>query len=157
MNIFVLDFDPQKAAMYHNDKHVVKMIVETAQLLCSVHHMTSDKTDIPYKLISKNHPCAKWARKSRENYLWLLELGLYLCKEYEHRYGKVHKSLSCLAWCVSNRPNLPSLGITSFALAMPEEHMTDNAIFSYRLYYLKDKNHLANWTKREKPDWYIIE
>lgn len=93
MNIFVLDRDVKKCAIYHNDKHVVKMILESAQLLCGVHHMTeSNINDIPYKLSHKNHPCSIWAREDISNYLWLCELGLELCKEYTYRYGRRHKA-----------------------------------------------------------------
>jgi hypothetical protein len=70
MNIFFLDENPTLSAKYHVDKHVVKMILETAQLLCSVHHVTDQVTDqVPYKLSHKNHPCAIWARESLSNYL----------------------------------------------------------------------------------------
>jgi hypothetical protein len=89
MNIFFLDENPTLSAQYHVDKHVVKMILETAQLLCSVHHVTDQVTDqvthqvthqVPYKLSHKNHPCAIWARESLSNYLYLCEMGLELRK-----------------------------------------------------------------------------
>ena len=68
MNIFVLDLDVKKCAEYHVDKHVVKMILESAQLLCGVHHIVSpDNVNIPYKLSHKNHPCSIWTRKSLSN------------------------------------------------------------------------------------------
>lgn len=73
MNIFVLDYTPQKAAEYHCDKHVVKMILESAQILCAVHHKNGD-SNVPYKLTHKNHPCTIWAGESRSNYLWLTQL-----------------------------------------------------------------------------------
>ncbi len=92
MNIFVLDQDPKVCAKYHNNKHVVKMILETAQLLCGVHHMVESKIEIPYKLSHKNHPCSIWARECIENYVWLCDLGMELCFEYTYRYGKKHKS-----------------------------------------------------------------
>ena len=82
MNIFFLDYDTQKCAQYHCDKHVVKMVLETAQLLCGVHHTTPQVTpQVPYKLSHKNHPCAIWCRESLSNYLYLCDLGLELCKE----------------------------------------------------------------------------
>ena len=85
MNIFFLDFDTNKCAEYHCDKHVVKMILETAQLLCGVHHMVIHERlsndQVPYKLSHKNHPCAIWTRESLSNYLYLCDLGLELCKE----------------------------------------------------------------------------
>ncbi len=102
MNIFFLDWDVKKSAEYHCDKHVVKMILETAQLLCGAHHVTDQvptkyppsTLQVPYKLSHKNHPCAIWTRESLSNYLYLCELGLELCKEYTYRYGKRHKRLS---------------------------------------------------------------
>jgi hypothetical protein len=91
MNIFFLDENPTLSAQYHVDKHVVKMILETAQLLCSVHHTTPQVTpQVPYKLSHKNHPCAVWARQSLSNYLYLCELGLELGKEYTHRLSLIH-------------------------------------------------------------------
>ena len=110
MNIFVLDKDPKKCAEYHNDKHVVKMILETAQLLCGVHHMAESKLDIPYRLSHKNHPCSIWARECIENYVWLCDLGMELCKEYTYRYGKRHKSQDIIEWCITNHPPLKETG-----------------------------------------------
>lgn len=156
MNIFVLDIDPIKASVYHNDKHVVKMILETAQLLCGVHHMTEEVTEeVPYKLSHKNHPCSIWARECLENYIWLCDLGMALCREYTHRYNKRHKSQAVIEWCYDNLPNLPELGdITPFALAMPDECKTDDPVESYRKYYMMHKQSIANWKMREIPKWY---
>lgn len=86
MNIFVLDLDPVQAAKWHTDRHCVKMILESAQLLCSVFHMQG--IDAPYKLTHKNHPCAVWARESYSNFIWLLNLFEALCEEYTVRYGR---------------------------------------------------------------------
>lgn len=155
MNIFILDKDVKKCAQYHCDKHVVKMILETAQLLCGVHHMTDQVTDqVPYKLSHKNHPCAIWARESYTNYLYLCELGLALCDEYTHRYGKRHKSMEVIMWCISNRPNIPDKGLTEFAKAMPEEYKVKSAVESYRNYYRGAKSGFASWKNREVPRWF---
>ena len=110
MNIFVLDWDVKKCATYHNDKHVVKMILETAQLLCGSHWSTG--SEAPYKLSHKNHPCSIWVRQDLNNYLWLCELGLELCKEYSYRYGKRHKTQEIIEWCVCNKPNIPDVDFT---------------------------------------------
>ena len=99
------------------------MILETAQLLCGVHHVIESKLDIPYKLSHKNHPCSIWARECIENYTWLCNLGLELAKEYTFRYEKLHKSQAVIEWCIKNKPKLPKKGnITKFALAMPDEY-----------------------------------
>ena len=159
MNIFFLDENPKLSAQYHVDKHVVKMILETAQLLCSVHHVTDQVNDqvndqVPYKLSHKNHPCAVWARQSLSNYLYLCELGLELGKEYTHRYGKRHKSIDVIEWCIVNKPNIPDIDFTQPAMAMPDEYKTDSVVESYRNYYIGAKISLASWKNREKPFWF---
>lgn len=156
MNIFVLDTDPKKCAVYHNDKHVVKMILETAQLLCGSHHVTESQYEIPYKLSHKNHPCSIWVRECIENYIWLCDLGLELCAEYTYRYGKRHKSQDIIEWCLMNTPNIPTNGdVTPFALAMPDECKVGTAIDSYRAYYMVEKRSLASWKNRQTPEWYL--
>lgn len=158
MNIFVLDENPQVAAKMHNDKHCIKMILESAQLLCGVHHMTDPLTteQVPYKLSHKNHPCSIWARQCIENYIWLCDLGLALCEEYTYRYGKRHKSQDIIEWCLINKPDLKENGdITPFALAMPDECKTKTAVESYRLYYLTHKKDFSTWKNRNKPEWFI--
>jgi hypothetical protein len=152
MNIFFLDFDVKKCAEYHCDKHVVKMILETAQLLCSAHHVTGGSA--PYKLSHKNHPCSIWARKSLSNYLYLCELGLELSKEYTYRYGKRHKSQDVIEWCLINKPNIPDIGFTEPAMAMPDEYKVKSVVESYRNYYMGAKSGFAVWKNREKPFWF---
>ena len=158
MNIFVLDLDVKKCAEYHVDKHVVKMILESAQLLCGVHHIVSpDNVNIPYKLSHKNHPCSIWTRESLSNYLYLCELGLELCKEYTYRYGKRHKSQDVIEWCLINKPNIPDIGFTKPAMAMPDEYKVKSVVESYRNYYMGAKSGLAVWKNREKPEWFSVK
>jgi len=154
MNIFLLDWDVKKCAQYHCDKHVVKMILETAQLLCGVHHTISPTDQIPYKLSHKNHPCAIWARESVTNYLYLCELGLELCKEYTYRYGKRHKSQDVIEWCITNKAKISDKGLTRPALAMPDEYKVEDVIQSYRNYYNGAKSDFAVWKNREIPEWF---
>jgi hypothetical protein len=157
MNIFVLDENPQIAAQMHNDKHVVKMVLETAQLLCGVHWVTDSQYSIPYKLSHKNHPCSIWVRECIENYIWLCDLGLSLCEEYTHRYGKRHKSQDIIEWALVNKPELKENGdITPFVLAMPDECKKTSAVDSYRLYYITHKSNISSWKNRNKPYWYNL-
>ena len=157
MNIFFLDWDVEKNAQYHCDKHVVKMILETAQLLCGVHHMTSDDVNhVPYKLSHKNHPCAIWARESLTNYLYLGELGLELSREYTHRYGKKHKSQEVIEWCLMNKPHIQDIGFTTPPKAMPDEYKTEDVIESYRKYYLGAKKTFLSWKERQVPEWVTL-
>lgn len=152
MNVFVLDIDTTKCAEYHNDKHCVKMILETAQLLCGVHWLCG--VQAPYKLTHKNHPCSIWARQSMANYNWLLNLGLALCKEYSYRYGKTHKCEAVISWCRSNTPNIPQNTLTEFPQAMPEQYKSESAVTAYRNYYLGEKVSFCRWTKRDIPEWF---
>jgi len=155
MNIFFLDEDVKKCAQYHVDKHVVKMILETAQLLCGVHHVTThDTSHVPYKLSHKNHPCSIWCRESLSNYLYLCELGLELCKEYTYRYGKRHKSQDVIEWCLINKPNIPDIEFTEPAKAMPDEYKVKSVVESYRNYYVGAKSGFAIWKNIEKPFWF---
>jgi hypothetical protein len=155
MNIFILDLDPKKCALYHVDKHATKMCVEYAQLLCGVHWVTESEYLIPYKLSHKNHPCSIWARECIENYVWLCDLGLSLCEEYTYRYGKRHKSQDVIEWALLHKPNLMENGdITPFALAMPDECKRNSPVDSYRLYYIKHKVNISTWKKRDIPNWF---
>ena len=162
MNIFFLDYDTQKCAQYHCDKHVVKMVLETAQLLCGVHHMTpqlqnnyrTSTVQVPYKLSHKNHPCAIWSRESLSNYLYLCDLGLELCKEYTYRYGKRHKSQDVIEWCLINKPNIVDKNFTTPPKAMPDEYKVNDVIESYRNYYRGAKKSFAVWKHRNLPEWF---
>ena len=151
MNIFYLDKEPKLCAQYHVDKHVVKMILETAQLLSTTHWVLGGEG--PYKQTHKNHPSAIWARSNKSNYTWLCELGMELCKEYTHRYGKTHKTQQHIEWLSTNIPNIPDGKFTQPTLAMPEQYKSDDHVNSYRLYYNKDKSHLHSWKKRDVPQF----
>ena len=153
VNIFVLDEDPQAAAADHCDKHVVKMILESGQMLCAAH----PPEVAPWKRTHYNHPCTVWTRSSQENYKWLACLGLALCEEYTKRYHKTHKSESVLLWCSENIPrSIPDVPRTPYAIAIKDTkyHLGD-AVASYRAYYLGEKSRFAKWSHGPKPSWWI--
>ena len=159
MNIFFLYKNPRKAAEAHCDKHVVKMIIETAQLLYSAHWVTESLLPAnAYKLAHKNHPSAIWTRESLTNYMWLCSLGWWLCKEYQFRYGetKTHKSEEHIVWLLNNPPKLPFIDMTPIRLAMPDEYKTADAIEAYRTFYIESKlkaRNIVKYTKREPPEF----
>ena len=155
MNIFILDNDPKLSAQLQCDKHCVKMILESAQMLCSAF----PQGDAPYKRTHFNHPCSKWIRDSVDNYEWLLTHAYALMEEYLYRYGKIHKSLDAIAYCDDNyhKLNLPDIGLTEFAQAMPEEYKNKDAVKAYQTYYFNDKKHFAKWTKRDVPSFMTTE
>ena len=160
MNIFLLDFNPKRAAKMHNNAHVVKMIIELAQILSVAHHVLNPddhRNEGLYKKTHVNHPCAVWIRQSDKNYKFTYFLFKHLCKEYTFRYGKVHLTEKKLLNKLSRLPkNIPVTDkITKPALAMPDEFKSKCAVKSYRDYYIGDKQKIAKWTKRETPSWFI--
>ena len=154
MNIFILDTDPRQCARMHCDKHVVKMILEHAQMMSTA--LVESGAEAPYKPTHKNHPCTIWTRESRQNYVWLYELTYFLNKEFKHRYsGKDHKSWLAVQ-CV-DIPDLPDKGLTTFAQAMPDQYRHDDPVTAYRNYYRGDKARIATWTNRPEPEWFQLE
>lgn len=158
MNIFYLARDPRVCAQYHCDKHVVKMILETAQILTAVHYHYGNGEGMTYKCTHANHPSTLWAGDSSTNYSWLWHLGYELCKEYTVRYGKRHKcqdmfedvrQLEC-------RPRgMPSLNWTPPPQCMPDEYKNRHStINAYRAYYLGNKRRFAKWSVRSIPSWW---
>lgn len=129
------------------------MPLETAQLLCTALRLNNCDKAI-YRATHKNHPCAVWARESRDNFVWLCNFGVSLCKEYSLRYNKKHKCENVINHCLSLKDYIPAGFKTKFRLAMPDIYKRDCPIESYRLYYINEKQHIAKWTNREKPSWY---
>lgn len=148
MNIFILDEDPRMCARYHCDKHVSKMILESAQMLSTV-------MGGPYKPTHQNHPCTVWTGESKENALWLIEMAGYLNAEWKRRYEHVqhHKSWEVIVELADKKLGfMPDNGLTPFAQAMPEEFKRNNPVASYRDYY-KSKS-FARWDHGPTPYWW---
>lgn len=158
MNLFVLHESPYFAAKDHCDKHVVKMILETAQMLCTAHHVL-DGDIVPdgiYKATHKNHPCSVWIRESSANYMWAAALFFCLCNEYTQRYGKIHKSHTKIRHIALSLPaNIPIGKKTPFALAMPDKYKCDDPVQAYRNYYANEKYPIAKWNYSPTPSWFI--
>ena len=153
MNIFVLDENKEKCAEYHCDKHVVKMMIEYAQMLSTAVRLTTNN-DVGYRITHKNHPCTIWVRESLSNWLWLRDMTKFLNKEYRKRYNKDvnHKSFDVIQSLPL--PNIPDIGLTEFRLAMPEHCKTSTAVESYRKYYMVEKKDFVTWKNRDKPKWF---
>lgn len=152
MNIFILDEDIPTCARYHCDKHVVKMILESVQILCSA--LSKQGIVTPYKPTHLNHPCVVWTELSYDNFLWLRRLALELNSEYRYRFAKVqdHKSIPVLHEISVHR--YERRGLTEFAQAMPEKYRKPgDPVTAYRRYYIGEKLGFARWTGREVPCW----
>ena len=155
MNIFVLDINPILAAQYQCDKHIVKMTLETAQILSTVHHRYNSNVAGLYKATHINHPCVKWAGDTVENYCWLAHHFSALAEEYKHRYNKEHKSWVDLGEALTIIPKgIPFNIMSPFALAMPDEYKDIySPVESYRNYYRGSKKDICKYTNRLKPNW----
>ena len=154
MNIFRVHDNPRIAAMHLCDKHVVKMILETAQVLSAAHHTAESRhMDKVYKVTHKNHPCTRWVRESKDNYLWTLEHLKGLLREYTYRYNKRHKSGALLPY-LSQVPNLPDVGQTEPPQAMYDDCRHYDCVHAYCTYYKQRQEEISmKWTKRKKPSW----
>ena len=175
MNIFFIGREnlddycsPIKSAQQLCDKHVVKMVLETAQMCSTTMHnwnslpdnMLEYPTDLLeniYKPAYQNHPMTKWVGYLRCNMLWALQHGLAIGEEYRYRYDKDHSSTAILQkmkdymeymgwWLESDRHTEPPQ-------CMPDEYKCDDYVEAYRNYYREGKAHILKWTNREKPEW----
>jgi len=175
MNIFAVDKDPIQSAIWLVDKHIVKMVLETAQLLSTAHRILdgteyTDKTKtgrnvkrwrLPderevylYSATHVNHPSAVWCRANNNNYNWLYCHFLGLLAEYTHRYGKTHKCDSMSEWLMRAPYNIEIGHLTPVTPAMPDEYkVPHDSVSSYRNYYRVAKARMHKWTKREIPEW----
>jgi hypothetical protein len=146
MNIFVLDTNPVTAARMQCDKHVVKMVLETAQILSTV-------AGGPYKPTHANHPCVLWAGRSVVNFNWLLQHGRALCEEYTLRYGRRHKCQDVIELINSQPIKLPPFRYCEFVQCMPEELRMSDPVDAYRKYY--HTKTFAQWNRgRPAPYWW---
>lgn len=168
MNIFILDEDLRKSAIYHVDKHCVKMILEHAQMLCTslivngnLRNQLNIET-VPYKKSHMNHPCTIWVSNNYENFAWLVAYTHELHEEYKYRYNKEHLSYTTLVahniitTKLIQHGNALSISELNPQCVMPDECKKDTVIESYRNYYRLHKRELFKWTKREIPNWVYI-
>lgn len=180
MNIFVTDLDPVISAQNLCDKHVPKMIVESAQMLSTAHRLLDgtpekrpsksgkttqtyysfgdERDELYYLAVHKYHPCTTWTTESKANYEWHYRHFKAMGEEYEYRRGRVHLTYQKLAHLLAEPPkNIPDIGLTEFAQAMnhyPDCKVPGDAVTAYRNYYHAAKP-FAKWEwRRPAPDWW---
>jgi len=180
MNIFAVNADPRLSAIDLCDKHVVKMILETTQILCTAHRVLDGLetraesesgrsrkewilqdpyfNSALYAASYVNHPCTVWARENSENYNWLLTHGFELVSEYNNRFGqdKVHKCSLVLNLLKQAPKNIKIASRTNFAQAMPDRYRQTDSVDAYRNYYamVKFMGGVAKWNKSSpRPTW----
>lgn len=182
MNIFVLDRDPNIAARLMCDKHVVKMVTETAQLLSTAHRVLDGRESrarsisgkrlikhyglyggandhemegILYKATNINHPCSVWTRETSSNYTWLYQHFIALCNEYSGRYERCHKSHLKLLHPLGKLPvNIKQESLTEFPQAMPDDCKQEDVALAYQTYYNRYKSGFAKWKSGSVPEWF---
>jgi len=187
MNIFILseEIDPQvhyrQNAEFHCDKHVVKMIAESAQILVTALHgkaypefgtyIPDSLANFPCKPLSSGHakhPCVEWTCKSIIHFNYVARLAQALCNEHQYRYPLscdhtysrwIDMLVSYLTRCgIGQNIQLP----TQFAVAVKNVTLRStatphlDALRIYREYYFKDKKGFATWRRRQKPVWWLL-
>jgi hypothetical protein len=176
MNIFYIDENPVQAAQWMVDKHVVKMILESAQLLSTAHRLLDGeeyvgqtptgrkakrwrlhdaREPVVYSATHINHPSCVWTRSSVENYNWLVDHFFALMAEYTYRYDKEHKCFGELSYMLQSPPkNLKDWDMTPMPSAMDDKYKISNdALTNYRNYYKLGKERMHSWKRREPPEW----
>jgi len=132
VNIFVTSEDPRISAINLDDKRVIKMVLESAQMLCTALHEHGASHLAQYKPTHKNHPSNVWCRETHINYGWLLMHFRALCDEYTFRTGKTHKSSLMYNDLVKGVSYIPKGNITPYAncaarqdMGISYKHLTD--------------------------------
>ena len=169
MNLFTTSTNPTICAIDLPDKLVVKMILETAQLLSTAHYEVDGVTEVDgvplYKPTHKNHPSAVWTRATRDNYYWAYDHFVALCQEYTRRYGKTHATETKLRWALSLAPEaLEYEGLTPPPAFMPDQFKVEDPgawpTESYRRYLSLGKSYTVDaakaWDKAGSPPWWAV-
>jgi len=159
MNIFAIEghnnnIDWVESARSQDNYRVIKMILESCQMLCTTLNEQAGKQITPYRSTHKNHPSTKWVRASSANFEALSEHTLAMLEEYTERFNKVHKCTHVLEKCMKlYDPSLfPSKSPTQLPLAMPYEFHSDDIVESYRRFYASKTK--IRYPKEKIPSWF---
>ena len=158
MNIFFLDKTPEKSAEMLCDKHVPKMLLESAQMLSTAVQNYMGRIEELYKPAYPNHPMTKWVGSTFSNFQWTLENAVYISDEYTKRFKKLHKSSRILNVIYDNQyyKDIPDERFTEPPQCMPDEYKDKDYVTAYRRYYNNDKKYFAKWEKgRSCPEWWV--
>lgn len=177
MNVFFLDYDPKICAQMHNNKHVVKMIIEYCQLMSTAHRVLdgTEYTDLTangrrikrwrmddssmeqtlYKASHINHPSAVWCRTNKSNYAWLYHMWLHLLDEYTYRYGKRHSCEKLMSSLYQDPKNIPDGEFFAPTPAMPPDLkvLAENPQPGRKYDVLKSYHNYYNVAKRGFANW----
>jgi hypothetical protein len=178
MNLFFLSRTPREAAQAHANKHVVKMVLETAQMLSTAHRLAdgaralglsargractswvladAERERLLYRATHANHPTAAWVRGSRAHYDWAFSLFCELLSEYTFRYGKVHACTKLVRALAEAPAGVPDAGFSDPPKCMPEVYAAGDVVTCYRTYYREGKKDLLAYKRRAPPPWLSV-
>ena len=163
MNIFFLDKTPEKSAQYLCDKHIPKMLLESAQMLSTAVRKYEEDTETTplaepiYKSAYPNHPMTIWVSETLGNFTWALDNAIWINNEYKLRFNKIQKSYKVLKNIIDFELNahIPEGDFTEPPQCMPDEYRDKDYVTAYRRYYNTDKKYFAKWEKgRQQPEWW---
>ena len=163
MNIFFLDETPKFSAQYLCDKHIPKMLLESAQMLSTAVRKYEEDTETTplaepiYKSAYPNHPMTIWVSETLGNFTWALDNAIWINNEYKLRFNKIHKSYKVLKNIIDFELNahIPEGDFTEPPQCMPDEYRDTDYVTAYRRYYNTDKKYFAKWEKgRQQPEWW---
>ena len=147
MNIFFLHRDPSRAAKAQCDKHVVKMVLETTQMLSTA--IRRRGYDIGYQSAYPKHPMTIWVGDTRDNFCWALQHAIELSKEYTARYDKFHASQKVIDDIHKYYPNISFNNITEPPQCMPDEFKCNDYVRAYKNFYI---HKIGAW--KFPPKWF---
>jgi hypothetical protein len=154
MNIFCSSPHPHDSAFALDDKRVIKMILESAQIMSTAINLSGGKG--PYKTTHKNHPVVVWARKNRSNYWWLFQHYQALYQVYYDRFGKIHKTGDHMLTWSRGAYLLPKGKLTPFVNCTKFKD-ANNVHIAYQIHlckkWMEDKRK-PKWTKSNPPKWF---
>lgn len=156
MNIFRVDNNPKQAAADLCDRHCIKMILESCQMLSTALQVNGFTPEWACKPTHINHPCSKWCRETSSNYLWLAEHAKALCDQYTLRYGRIHAYTDKIDRFIEASSIIIVGGETSAPTAMPEQfkQIDGDVVFKYRAYVAGSKFRFAKWKYTPQPHWW---
>jgi hypothetical protein len=162
MNMFLLDEALDQCAADHSDQHIVKMVLESAQICSSGAYLQNVIFDGQYRPGHIHHPCCVWAGESPENLMFVCRLGISIGMEYRWRFDRHHQSMRVLCLCASRLPrSLPSPEL--YPVCIPLEHRRESyasrlplgrAVKEYRAYYRSAKERFVTWKYSPIPSWW---
>ena len=158
MNIFFLDETPEKSAKFLCDKHVPKMLLESAQMLSTAVQKYTDRIEELYKPAYPNHPMTKWVGFNRDCFRWALENAMSISQEYCKRFKKLHKSSKIINNIYDNNyiNDIPDGFFKEPPQCMPDEYKDKDYVVAYRKYYMGAKAYFAKWERGvPAPDWWV--